>query len=301
MRTVYVCGDEQPHSNYSNAIAKLVKRKNECAIVESRYLTAKQRMRQIEAANEVHVVVSPDPAHMRSSSSDTARAIGYARERGKFITYSNTVTAIYVCGVPERRKAEVDKLELDGCIVCVWSDNEDDAQRANTIDKADYVFVANEYLWNERKGSWTNNIGTARAAIDVAHAEKTGKQVLFAATKPPLSGDCAEPKRVAVDGAETVNRFHDDIIAACRDLGPFLVEKNKAYGDAATRVVACLEQLFPAGIPREHYANAYFMIQVLNKLSRIASQRGADPMGEDPWHDAAGYSTLAHAKQRSRP
>ena len=98
------------------------------------------------------------------------------------------------------------------------------------------------------------------------------------------------------------NPFHDKILAISAELGPFLVSKNEAYGDATRRIVTVLEAFYPAGIPRDQIENAYYMIQILNKLSRVAQNN--DPFGEDPWLDSAGYAVLAHAKRelkRSEP
>lgn len=91
------------------------------------------------------------------------------------------------------------------------------------------------------------------------------------------------------------NPFHAQILAITGDLGPFLVKKNSAYGDATRRIVTVLEAFYPAGIPHDQIQNAYYMIQILNKLSRIAENN--DPLGEDPWLDCAGYAVLAHAKR----
>lgn len=90
------------------------------------------------------------------------------------------------------------------------------------------------------------------------------------------------------------NPFHSAILKTCEDLGPFLVQKNEAYGDATRRIVSVLESFYPNGIPHNQIQNCYYMIQILNKLSRIAENN--DPFGEDPWLDCAGYSVLAHSK-----
>lgn len=97
---------------------------------------------------------------------------------------------------------------------------------------------------------------------------------------------------------DDTKKFHDEILTLARELGPFLVSKNEAYGDATRVIGRCMAELFPNGIPVSHLSNAYYMIQVLNKLCRVASNDPAsdDPMKENPWKDAAGYSILAHAK-----
>lgn len=92
------------------------------------------------------------------------------------------------------------------------------------------------------------------------------------------------------------NPFHQELLTVTGELGPFLVEKNSAYGDATRRIVTVLEAFYPLGIPNGQIQNAYYMIQILNKLSRIAENN--DPLGEDPWLDCAGYAVLAHAKRQ---
>ncbi len=102
--------------------------------------------------------------------------------------------------------------------------------------------------------------------------------------------------------AESPVQFHDVILKTCADLGPFLVAKNEAYGDASRRIVSVLQSFYPDGIPHGQIQNCYYMIQILNKLSRIAENN--DPFGEDPWLDCAGYSILAHSKveiERTKP
>lgn len=93
----------------------------------------------------------------------------------------------------------------------------------------------------------------------------------------------------------TDNPFHQKIIQLSAELGPFLVEKNLAYGDSARRVSRMLEVFFPDGIPAKRIEDAYYMIQILNKLGRVAEDN--DPMGEDPWLDACGYAMLAHCSK----
>lgn len=86
-----------------------------------------------------------------------------------------------------------------------------------------------------------------------------------------------------------------EILRVAGELGPFLVKKNEAYGDATRRITTMLSALYPRGIPIDQIENAYYFIQILNKMSRIATNN--DPFGEDPWLDIAGYATLAHARK----
>ncbi len=113
-----------------------------------------------------------------------------------------------------------------------------------------------------------------------------------------MSVDGTEWTNTGLPSGDKFNSFHDEILAQSRDLGPFLVEKNKAYGDSARRVSRMLEVFFPNGIPTKSIEDAYYMIQILNKLSRAAEDN--DPAGEDPWLDAAGYAMLAHCSKSLR-
>jgi len=94
------------------------------------------------------------------------------------------------------------------------------------------------------------------------------------------------------------NTFHQKIEQTLKELAPFLIKKDTAYGDATRKIIRCLEELYPNGIPVEAIGNVYYMIQILNKFSRIATDN--DPFGESPWLDSIGYSTLAHSKHELR-
>lgn len=87
--------------------------------------------------------------------------------------------------------------------------------------------------------------------------------------------------------------FHKKLQVTLHELAPFLIKKDLAYGDATRKIIRCLKELFPDGIPHDQISNVYYMIQILNKFSRIATDN--DPFGESPWKDCVGYSTLAHA------
>lgn len=91
------------------------------------------------------------------------------------------------------------------------------------------------------------------------------------------------------------DEFHAEILKVTQALGKLLIEKNTAYGDATRRIVTTLQAYFPNGIPHDQISDAYYMIQILNKLSRVAENN--DPAGEDPWLDSSGYSVLAHVKK----
>ena len=75
------------------------------------------------------------------------------------------------------------------------------------------------------------------------------------------------------------------------DIAATVAEKNAAYGDSVTRSAAIMQILYPDGIPVDAYKDALLVVRVLDKLSRIATDR--DALGESPWRDIAGYALLA--------
>lgn len=85
--------------------------------------------------------------------------------------------------------------------------------------------------------------------------------------------------------------FHKKIRTTLADLAPFLIKKDLAYGDATRKIIRCLKEIFADGISHDQIGNVYFMIQILNKFCRIATDN--DPFGENPWLDTCGYGTLA--------
>lgn len=80
-------------------------------------------------------------------------------------------------------------------------------------------------------------------------------------------------------------------------IGGIVDDKQKAYGDAAKSCGAALALLYPNGVQPNAYADLLTIARVWDKLSRVATAGGAaDPMGEDPWMDIAGYAMLAYAR-----
>lgn len=84
-----------------------------------------------------------------------------------------------------------------------------------------------------------------------------------------------------------------DYISIADRIGHLVTEKNQAYGDSAGRTGRILEVLYPDGIRPEQYPDAMLVVRVLDKLSRIATDR--DALGESPWADIAGYGLLGVA------
>jgi hypothetical protein len=78
--------------------------------------------------------------------------------------------------------------------------------------------------------------------------------------------------------------------AVAAEIGDLVFEKNKAYGDSFKRSCLCVDQMYPYGIPPSQYPHALYIIRVLDKLFRIATDK--DAFGENPKRDIAGYSIL---------
>ena len=67
---------------------------------------------------------------------------------------------------------------------------------------------------------------------------------------------------------------------------------NAAYGDSTEKSSEILQILWPDGVPVERMHDFRCMVSVIDKLSRIATDK--DAFGESPWRDVAGYSFLAY-------
>lgn len=65
-------------------------------------------------------------------------------------------------------------------------------------------------------------------------------------------------------------------------------EKGAAYGNAIKFSEVVFKELYPQGIPVEHYNNALLMVRVLDKLKRLSTDPNA--FGESPWEDIVGYA-----------
>jgi hypothetical protein len=74
-------------------------------------------------------------------------------------------------------------------------------------------------------------------------------------------------------------------------IGKLVSEKQKAYGDSFSQSSKIIEILYPNGIPVEQYIDALAVIRVIDKLFRIANDKGYG--GESPWNDMCGYSILS--------
>lgn len=75
-----------------------------------------------------------------------------------------------------------------------------------------------------------------------------------------------------------------------KEIGELVDKKNAAYGDAFNKSGDILRALYPHGIQPDQYDDVLGLIRVIDKMFRIATDKGA--FGESPWQDIAGYGIL---------
>ena len=80
------------------------------------------------------------------------------------------------------------------------------------------------------------------------------------------------------------------------EIGKLVDKKNKAYGDSFGQAGKVLEILYPKGVDPSQYTDFLTIIRVIDKLFRIANDKGA--FQESPWRDIAGYAILGAAKDQ---
>jgi len=75
------------------------------------------------------------------------------------------------------------------------------------------------------------------------------------------------------------------------EIGKLVGEKNKAYGESASKTGSILQILYPNGIPVERFSDALLIIRVLDKITRLACG-DSSAFNESPWSDIIGYAIL---------
>jgi hypothetical protein len=89
---------------------------------------------------------------------------------------------------------------------------------------------------------------------------------------------------------KTYNQTTDFYQSAGAKIGKTVDEKQIAYGDSFHRSGRVLEVLYPYGIKPNDYENLLYIVRVIDKLFRLATNN--DKFGESPARDIAGYSIL---------
>ena len=77
------------------------------------------------------------------------------------------------------------------------------------------------------------------------------------------------------------------------EIGELVDKKNRAYGDSFGKAGEILKILYPKGVDPDQYTDFLTIIRVIDKLFRIANDKGA--FEESPWRDIAGYAILSVA------
>jgi hypothetical protein len=74
------------------------------------------------------------------------------------------------------------------------------------------------------------------------------------------------------------------------ELGKLVDEKQAAYGDSFGKSGKIIKILYPDGIKPKQYKDALAIVRIIDKLFRIANDKGYG--GENPFMDIAGYGLL---------
>jgi flagellar hook-associated protein FlgK len=77
-------------------------------------------------------------------------------------------------------------------------------------------------------------------------------------------------------------------------IGQLVDEKNESYGKSFDNSDKILKTLFPDGIMPDQYSDMLAITRIVDKLFRIANNKGA--FEESPYKDIAGYGLLGAAK-----
>ncbi|MDY6910769.1 MAG: hypothetical protein SVM79_00180 [Chloroflexota bacterium] len=80
------------------------------------------------------------------------------------------------------------------------------------------------------------------------------------------------------------------------DLGKLVDKKQAAYGDSFGNAGKMLAVLYPDGICPEQFDDMLTIVRIIDKLFRIANDKGA--FCENPYQDIAGYGLLGMGKNR---
>jgi hypothetical protein len=108
----------------------------------------------------------------------------------------------------------------------------------------------------------------------------------------------SSPELAEVIGEEPAQIDGEFLRELGRKVGELVAHKNAAYGDSFARSGEVLSVLYPDGIRPEQYVDVLATVRVLDKLFRIAADKGA--FGESPWQDVAGYGLLGTANDAAK-
>jgi hypothetical protein len=72
------------------------------------------------------------------------------------------------------------------------------------------------------------------------------------------------------------------------ELEKLVVDKNIAYGDSISSSEKIFKLYYPDGIRPDQYSDVLLLARILDKLSRIATNKAA--FKEQPFQDIVGYA-----------
>ena len=86
------------------------------------------------------------------------------------------------------------------------------------------------------------------------------------------------------------------------DLGAFVENKRRVYGNALQKTSAILDILYPNGIPTYQYRFIPVITRLLEKISRLATWSPAAPPDEEsPLKDIAGLGLAGFVDDQANP
>ena len=97
-----------------------------------------------------------------------------------------------------------------------------------------------------------------------------------------------------MSGIEDLSPFFREAV----DIAELVDEKQKAYGNSHAQSGEILKILYPHGIPPEEFVDALTIVRVIDKLFRIANDKGA--FNENPWKDIMGYALLSVVRDKHK-
>jgi hypothetical protein len=106
---------------------------------------------------------------------------------------------------------------------------------------------------------------------------------------PDICPNCGRDIKASAENVELVSPLYEHLGT---EIGQLVDEKQKAYGDSFNRAGDIMRSLYPNGISPDQYDDALAIIRIVDKLFRVATHGGKDPMKESPGKDIAGYGLL---------
>lgn len=82
-------------------------------------------------------------------------------------------------------------------------------------------------------------------------------------------------------------KFDKKLKSRMKQMRKLISEKNAAYGDSIGSSEKIFKLYYPNGITPDQYGDVLLMVRILDKLSRIATNKEA--FNEEPWQDLVGY------------